>query len=91
MSETLQSDKAALASLHKKLHLVRDHVTAVTKGYKWGYYLYGPGGLGKSFTVLEHLEGSRVPYQLYNSRMTAKGLFRTLQNAPDAIHVMEDM
>ena len=85
------SDKAALGTLEKKLHLVRDHVTAVAKGYKTGYYLYGTGGMGKSYTVLRHLEGHEVPYQLFNSRMTAKGLFLALQRAPDAIHVLEDM
>ena len=84
-------DKVALASLERKLHLVRDHSTAVARGYKTGYYLYGLGGMGKSYTVLRHLESLQVPYQLYNSRMTAKGLFLTLLKAPDAIHVMEDM
>jgi len=92
MSEAMRpSDREALASLDKKLHLVRDHVTAVAGGYKTGYYLYGTGGVGKSFTVLRHLESSDVPHQLYNSRMTAKGLFQTLHHAPDAIHVLEDM
>jgi hypothetical protein len=84
-------DQEALASLEKKLHLVRDHVTAVGRGYKTGFYLYGTGGMGKSYTVLQHLESLGVTYQLFNSRMTAKGLFLTLQKAPDAIHVMEDM
>jgi hypothetical protein len=92
MTDMLQpSDRTALASHEKKMHLVRDHVTAVARGFKTGYYLYGTGGSGKSFTVLRHLESSDVPYQLYNSRMTAKGLFLTLQKAPDAIHVLEDM
>jgi hypothetical protein len=84
-------DKGSLDSLGKKQHLVRDYVTAVARGYKTGCYLYGPGGMGKSYTVLRHLESLDVPYQLFNSRMTAKGLFLTLQRAPDAIHVMEDM
>src|SRR3954466_2901098 len=83
--------QASLASLERKLHLVRDHVTAVGKGYKTGLYLYGSGGVGKSFTVLRHLERLEIPYRLYNSRMTAKALFLTLMNAPDAIHVLEDM
>ncbi len=92
MTEAMRpSDREALASLDKKLHLVRDHVTAVARGYKTGYYLYGTGGLGKSHTVLRHLERSDVLYQLYNSRMTPKGLFQTLHHAPDAIHVLEDM
>ena len=84
-------DNEALGTLEKKLHLVRDHCTAVARGYKTGYYLYGTGGMGKSYTVLRHLEILDVPYQLFNSRMTAKGLFLTLLKAPDAIHVMEDM
>ena len=87
----IDRDQDALGTLEKKLHLVRDHVTAVAKGFKTGYYLYGTGGSGKSYTVLRHLESSDVPYQLYNSRMTAKGLFLTLQWAPDATHVLEDM
>jgi hypothetical protein len=84
-------DKEALASLEKKQNLVRDFVAAVGKGYKTGFYLYGAGGLGKSYTVLKHLELLGVLYQLFNSRMTAKGLFLTLGKAPDAIHVLEDM
>jgi hypothetical protein len=92
MTEAMRpSDPEALASLEKKLHLVRDDVTAVARGFKPGFFLYGPGGAGKSFTVLRHLESLEVPYQLFNSRMTAKGLFLTLQRAPDAIHVLEDM
>jgi hypothetical protein len=84
-------DYEALASLEKKLHLVRDLVTAVCRGYKTGLFLYGPGGMGKSYTILQHLVTLGVTYLLFNSRMTAKGLFLTLSRAPDAIHVMEDM
>lgn len=85
------ADKELLAKLERKLHLVRDHVSAVVKGYKTGYYLYGDGGLGKSFTVLQRLKQLDASYHLFNSRMTAKGLFLTLQKSPDAIHVLEDM
>lgn len=87
--QTLQDDP--LASLERKLHVVRDHATAVGKGYKTGLYLYGTGGVGKSFTVLRHLERQEIPHQLFNSRMTAKGLFLALAAAPDAVHVLEDM
>jgi len=80
-----------LASLEKKLQLVRDFVTAVAKGFKNGLFLYGSGGMGKSFTVLGQLKKLEAPYQLFNGRMTAKGLFLALGAAPDAIHVLEDM
>ena len=75
-------DRTALASLEKKLQLVRDLVTAVAKGYKPGLFLYGSGGVGKSFTVLRHLALPSGLYQLFNSRMTPKGLFLALQRAP---------
>ncbi len=90
MSE-MTPHQTALASLEKKLHLIRDFVAAVAGRFKTGFYLCGTGGVGKSFTVLRHLEKIGVPYQLYNSRMTAKGLFLAFRDAPDMIHVLEDM
>ncbi len=84
-------DEDPLASLEKKLQLLRDHVTGVARGFKNGLFLYGSGGMGKSYTVLRHLEKLEAPYQLFNGRMTGKGLFLTLGRAPDAVHVLEDM
>ena len=80
-----------LLTLESKLQLVRDLTTAVAKGFKTGLYLYGQGGVGKSFTVFHHLKFLEAPAILYNTRMTGKGLFQSLQNAPNAIHVLEDM
>jgi hypothetical protein len=80
-----------LDSLAEKLLMVRDRVAAVVGNYQTGLYLYGAGGLGKSHTVMRQLEELGANYRLYNSRMTGKGLFQTLEKAPDAIHVLEDM
>src|SRR3974390_1830623 len=94
MNENLLSptgDENALASLEKKLQLVRDLVTAVAKGFKTGLFLYGSGGVGKSYTVLRKLQQLEASYQLFNVRMTGRRLFKVLQAAPDAIHVLEDM
>jgi hypothetical protein len=96
--ETIMKDNPLLAngddplrSLEKKLQVVRDLVTGVVMGFKTGFFLYGSGGVGKSYTVLHHLKYLDAGYQLYNSRMTAKGLFLALQHNPDAVHVLEDM
>jgi hypothetical protein len=91
MDQGRLADKAALTSLENKLQLVRDRVTSVATGYLTGLYVYGAGGLGKSYTVLRHLDAMEASYKLFNSRMTAKGLFRALEKAPDAIHVLEDL
>jgi hypothetical protein len=84
-------DKESLGSLERKLCVVRDRVEGVARGYFTALYIYGPGGMGKSHTVLKHLEHLDVAHKLFNSRMTAKGLFMALWAAPDAVHVLEDM
>lgn len=85
------ADAKALASLEKKLQVLRDACTGVGKGYKTGLFVHGPGGMGKSYTILRHLQLLGVPFRLFNSRMTGKGLFRALMHAPDMVHVLEDM
>src|SRR5262245_4449284 len=90
-ADTSRADPGALANLERKLALVRDWVTAVASGYQTGLYLHGSGGLGKSHTVLRQLEKLEANYKLFNSRMTAKGLFRALEKAQDCVHVLEDM
>jgi hypothetical protein len=91
IDDVLVTDIHPLTTLERKLQLVRDLTTAVAKGFKTGLYLYGQGGVGKSFTVLQHLKSLEAPVILYNARMTGKGLFLSLQHAPDAVHVLEDM
>src|SRR5690242_9017225 len=83
-------DPEALASLERKLDMVRDRVSGVAHGTHTGLYLCGAGGAGKSHTVLTYLESLGTTHRLYNSRMTAKGLFLALARAPDAIHILED-
>ena len=94
MSSTLlipEADDNPLNSLRKKLQLLSDLVIAVIMRFKYGLFLYGGGGIGKSFNVLRILKEHETPYQLFNGRMTPKGLFLALARAPDAIHVLEDM
>jgi hypothetical protein len=91
MSRKDQEARDALASLERKMHLVRDFVRGVVEGYATGFFLYGRGGVGKSFGVLSYLDELKANYRLYNSRMTAAGLLLVLGKYPDAIHVLEDM
>jgi hypothetical protein len=86
-----KAEGEALASLDKKLKLVDDRVAAVVRGYSTGLYLFGAGGLGKSYSVLRRLSELEADYRTFNSRMTAKGLFLALEKAPDSVHVLEDM
>jgi hypothetical protein len=85
-----KTDETSLATLELKSHVVRDKTTAVVKKYKTGFYLWGRGGVGKSFLVLNRLKELDVPYKLFNSRLTPKALFLALAENQDAIHVIED-
>jgi hypothetical protein len=81
----------ALVSLDRKLRLVADRVTGVVRGHSTGLYLCGSGGLGKSYAVVKQLQTLEADFRVFNSRMSAKGLFQALQKAPDSIHVLKDM
>jgi len=85
------TDEEALGCLDHKLRLIDDRVTAVVRGYQTGLYLCGAGGLGKSYSVYRQLQNLECDVRSFNSRMTALGLFRALDKAPDAVHVLEDM
>ena len=89
--ELSQRDRGHIASLETKLQLVRDYTAQVAGGYTTGLYLFGEGGIGKSFTVVRELERQKADYKLFNSRMTGRGLYNALERFPDSVHVLEDM
>src|SRR5262245_21540208 len=90
-SGLVEAEHAALLSLDCKLRLIDDRVTAVVRGYQTGLYLCRAGGLGKSHSVYRQLQRLECDFRIFNSRMSALGLFRALEKASDAVHVLEDM
>ena len=84
------NDAAPLASLERKLQLVRDRTRGVVEGYATGCHIWGDGGIGKSFTVLGELNRLRADFVHFNSRLTGKGLFDNLVKYPSSVHVLED-
>lgn len=85
------ADRRNLALYENGERLIRDRVTAVVRGYSNGYYLYGAGGGGKSYIVLDELRRHEAHFKVFNSRMTGRGLYNALEAYPDAVHVLEDM
>jgi hypothetical protein len=70
--------------------MVRDRTPGVARGFATGYFLHGPGGVNKCYTVLGELERLQANYRLSNSRMSGHGLLDTLKAYPDSVHVLED-
>jgi len=85
------ADQENYKQFDAKLQMVRDRTVGVARGYYNGFFLSGPGGVSKSFTVLKELKRLKIPYRLSNSRMTGRGLFDILTRYPEDIHVLEDV
>jgi hypothetical protein len=86
-----EKDKEHLATLERQMTLVRDYTRGVAEGWHTGFYVWGEGGIGKSWTVLDELNRLNVPFHLTNSRLTGKGLFELLEERPEHVHVLEDV
>jgi hypothetical protein len=84
-------DQRHLEAFQKQLSLVQDKIVAVVKDYSTGLFLHGTPGTSKTHTVMETLKELQANYKLFNSHMTGRGLYDTLEDFPDAIHVLEDM
>jgi hypothetical protein len=84
------ADQRHLDQFENKLQLVRDRTTGVARRFSTGFFLHGPGGVSKTYTVIAELQRLQANHRLSNARMTGRGLFDTLKSYPDAVHVIED-
>jgi hypothetical protein len=89
--QPVSEDDLHLAAYERKLQLVRDYVRGVALGFSNGFFLFGTGGIAKSYTVLTELQRLGADFKLFNSRMSGRGLFEALAEYPSAIHLLEDM
>lgn len=84
-------EKQSIKRFDSRFVMVRDRTRGCAEGWQTGFYLWGEGGIGKSWAVLDELSKLRAKYKETNSRLTGKGLFELLQDYPDYVHVIEDM
>jgi len=79
-------DDLHLQAYESKLQLVRDYVRGVALGSAMGFFLFGTGGIAKSYTVIGELQRLAIDFKLFNSRMSGRGLFDALGEYPNAVH-----
>lgn len=84
-------DRKHLASLNEKNRALRDRVTLCAEGYGNGVYIWGDGGIGKSYGVITTLMEMKKPFILHNTRLSAPAFFKSLEKHPKAVHVVEDV
>lgn len=83
-------ERQHLELLESKLDHIGDAVKGIVKHFHTGLFLYGEGGTGKSYKVLETLRALQAKYVYHNTRLTARGLVDALERAPTDIHFIED-
>lgn len=84
-------DPDQLESLEQKFTFIKDRVRGVATGWSTGFYLWGDGGISKTYTVEACLKAMNKHYKLTNSRLTGKGLFELLRDFPTTVHVLDDL
>jgi hypothetical protein len=85
-----EEENSELGNFHARMAIVRDRVRGLVGGYGYGLYLWGDGGISKSWTVQDELNRLGANFRLTNTRLTGKGFFLLLAEYPDSIHVIED-
>jgi len=85
------TDKAALKSLDDKLAEVKNMTTLCACGDLHGLYIWGEGGIGKSYTVIQRLKQLKAEYHLQNTRLSGRAFYRLLEKHIDKVHLLEDV
>lgn len=86
-----KDDQEALDELEGRMSVVTDRVRSVIADMRHAFFLYGPGGNGKTYLVRTALKRFGADFLAFNSRMTGRALFDVLRDSPKAIHLLEDM
>lgn len=86
-----KEDQEHLESLNRKYRVIRDRVTICAEGFGNGAYIWGEGGIGKSFAVIDQLHVLEKKFILHNTRLSAPAFFQSLEKHPGELHVVEDV
>ena len=80
-----------LEELNRRLSVVRDRVRGVALRHHNGFYLFGPAGCAKTYTVIKTLVEEDCPYHYHDGHLTPMGLFDLLAEQHDRVIVLDDV
>ncbi len=83
--------EAALIRLESRLQVIQDRVRGVVDRDYTGFYLHGPPGTSKTYTVRSHLDRLAAPYCYHSGHLTPLGLFDLFADHPDEVIVLDDV
>ncbi len=84
-------DKTALKNLDEKLAEIKDLTTLCASGDLNGAYIWGEGGIGKSYSAIEQLKKMKIEFRLHNTRLSGRAFYNLLDAYPKSVYVIEDV
>ncbi|WP_417384151.1 hypothetical protein [Gimesia sp.] len=85
------ADQELLQFIDERSAIVQKRVASVAQGYTHAFFVWGPGGHGKSHAIAQGLKQYAADFRYYNSDMSAPGLVEELCKYHESIHFLEDM
>jgi len=83
--------ESIMKSIEKRRDVLRTQVRSVAQGYTTALFVYGPGGLGKTHIITEEMDAlCGKAWAHHTAGSTSHGLFQSLAEAKDQVHVYED-
>ena len=83
-------DQELLDGIERRRKTLATMIRGVIDGDTTGFFMYGPGGHGKSKLIRDALKGHKQ-VKIWNSDMSARALVEKLEEFPDYIHFFEDL
>jgi hypothetical protein len=80
-----------LKELEEEFSIIRDRVWGVSNGFSNGFYLHGPPGISKTFTVVNFLVDKSIPHEHVQGQLTGSALFDVIEENPDGVIVLDDV
>jgi hypothetical protein len=86
-------DRELLSAIDDRANTLRTRIRSVADGDTYGLFIFGPGGMGKSYIVEGELNTNPGfnRWKTYKGDISARGLIDALEKYPNAVHVLEDM
>jgi hypothetical protein len=81
----------ALRRLQTRLQVIQDRVRGVVDRDYTGFYLHGPPGTSKTFTVRSHLDRLGAAHQYHTGHLTPMGLYDLFAEHADEVIVLDDV
>jgi hypothetical protein len=85
------SRERCLQEVEAQFSLIRDRVSGVCNGFSNGFFLHGPPGISKSFTVVNFLNDKSIPHEYVKGHLSGSALFDVIEENPDGVIVLDDV